>query len=63
MSQKKTRFSLCREANYSLDYQSKESDYLHDSSNECEHIEPFDNESEALDFVNHYSQMVINETR
>ena len=59
----KTRLSSCREAGYSFDYQSNESDYVYDSSKEQETIEPFDNEKEALDFVNHYSKKVIDETR
>ena len=55
--------SSCKETGYSLDYQSKEPDFAHDSANEYEITEPFNNEKEALDFATHYSKMVINEER
>jgi len=46
---------------YSFDYQRKSPDYLFDSSNEKEVIEPFDCEKDALEFANFYSQKVLNE--
>ena len=55
-----TLSSSCKEISYSFDYQSKEPDFLHDSA-EQEIIEPFNDEKEALNFVNYYSQMVIND--
>ncbi|MCL2443569.1 MAG: hypothetical protein FWD13_08940 [Treponema sp.] len=46
---------------YSLDYQDEKPACVCESSEEIEIIEPFDGEKEALEFVNYYSQKVLNE--
>ena len=48
---------------YSFEYQKKSESYVCDSSNEQDTVEPFDNEKEALEFVNFYAQKVINKER
>jgi len=58
-----THFSSQKENIYSFDYQQKSASCVCDSSNEQESVEPFDDEKEAIDFVNFYAQKVINEER
>jgi len=48
---------------YTLDYQTKNPDYVCESSDEKEKVEPFVCEKEALEFVNYYSLKVLNEER
>jgi len=55
-----THFSSQQENVYSFNYQQENASYACDSSNEQESVEPFNNEKEAMDFVNYYAQKVIN---
>ena len=51
------------ESVYSFVYQLKHPDYIKESLNEENNIEPFANEREALDFVNYYTGRMLNGTR
>ena len=59
----KTLSPVQLESVYSFVYLLKHPDYIADSLNEEENIEPFANEREALDFVNYYAGKACNETR
>ena len=48
---------------YSFNYQTKNHDYVCDSSDEKEKVEPFSCEKDALDFANYYSLKVLDGAR
>ena len=60
VNNKITSFSQ-QENLYSFDYQTKKPDYVCDSSDGKEKVEPFDCEKDALEFANFYSKKVLNE--
>ena len=55
--------SAAKDNIYSLEYQKNSQDFVHDITDEQEKVEPFENEQDALDFINFYSQKVLNEKR
>ena len=51
------------ESVYSFVYQLKHPNYITNSLNKEENIEPFANEREAMDFANYYAGRILNGTR